>query len=194
MSLWSQRPNQLKCFNAPCHKVLAKSAPQKARVCDVAEFATTVRKSQKLKGHIWVKNFVWRGPILTKPLWVHQKWPLGPWKAPKMAILSHIWPFMPIGGPCCPKWVGYWNWMNKIENDISHLEGPIGQNAKTCWDGPDKMPTKKLGRTKCQPLKKGRTKCQPLVGIMSGWHFVRTPSKRTFGAKNANMDQKIHDL
>ena len=47
------------------------------------------------------------------------------------------------------------------------------QNAKTCWDGPDKMPTKKLGRTKCQPQKKIRTKCQPLVGIMSGWHFVR---------------------
>ena len=23
-------------------------------------------------------------------------------------------------------------WMEKIENDISHLEGPIGQNAKTC--------------------------------------------------------------
>ena len=35
------------------------------------------------------------------------------------------------------------------------------------------MPTKKLGRTKCQPQKKVRTKCQPLVGIMSGWHFVR---------------------
>ena len=63
--------------------------------------------------------------------------------------------------------------MNKIENDISHLEGLIGQNAKTCWDGPDKMPTKKLGRTKCQPQKKIWTKCQPLVGIMSGWHFVR---------------------
>ena len=31
----------------------------------------------------------------------------------------------------------------------------------------------KLGRTKCQPQKKVRTKCQPLVGIMSGWHFVR---------------------
>ena len=49
----------------------------------------------------------------------------------------------------------------------------FGKNAKTCWDGPDKMPTKKLGRTKCQPQKKVRTKCQPLVDIMSGWHFVR---------------------
>ena len=49
----------------------------------------------------------------------------------------------------------------------------FGQNAKTCLDGPDKMPTKKLGRTKCQPQKKVRTICQPLVGIMSGWHFVR---------------------
>ena len=49
----------------------------------------------------------------------------------------------------------------------------FGQNAKTCWDGPDTMPTRKLGRTKCQPQKKVRTKCQPLVGIMSGWHFVR---------------------
>ena len=49
----------------------------------------------------------------------------------------------------------------------------IRQNARTCLDGPDKMPTKKLGRTKCQPQKKVRTKCQPLVGIMSGWHFVR---------------------
>ena len=49
----------------------------------------------------------------------------------------------------------------------------FGQHAKTCLDGPDKMPTKKLGRTKCQPQKKVRTICQPLVGIMSGWHFVR---------------------
>ena len=49
----------------------------------------------------------------------------------------------------------------------------FGQNAKTCLDGPDKMPTKKLGRTKCQPQKKVRPICQPLVGIMSGWHFVR---------------------
>ena len=49
----------------------------------------------------------------------------------------------------------------------------FGQNAKTWLDGLDKMPTKKLGRTKCQPQKKVRTKCQPLVGIMSGWHFVR---------------------
>ena len=48
----------------------------------------------------------------------------------------------------------------------------FGKNAKTCWDGPDKMTTKKLWRTKCQPQKKVRTKCQPLVGIMSGWHFV----------------------
>ena len=47
------------------------------------------------------------------------------------------------------------------------------QNTKICWDGPDKMPTKNLGRTKCQPQIKVRTKCQPLVGIMSGWHFVR---------------------
>ena len=45
MSLWSQRPSPLKCFSAPCHKILAKSAPQKARVRDIAEFATTVRKS-----------------------------------------------------------------------------------------------------------------------------------------------------
>ena len=27
----------------------------------------------------------------------------------------------------------------------------LGGSAKTCWDGPDKMPTKKLIRTKCQP-------------------------------------------
>ena len=27
-------------------------------------------------------------------------------------------------------------------------------NAKTCWDGPDKMPTKNLGRTKCPHRKK----------------------------------------
>ena len=51
----------------------------------------------------------------------------------------------------------------------------FGKNAKTYWDGPDKMSTKKLGRTKCQPQKKVRTKCQPLVGIMSGWHFVLPP-------------------
>ena len=51
--------------------------------------------------------------------------------------------------------------------------GEGGGNAKTCWDGPDKMPTKKLIRTKCQPQKKkSRTKCQPRlafcpVGILS---------------------------
>ena len=42
------------------------------------------------------------------------------------------------------------------------------------------MPTKNLGRTKCQPQIKVRTKCQPLVGIItvgivSGLHFVLPP-------------------
>ena len=71
----------------------------------------------------------------------------------------------------------------------------FGKNAKTCWDGPDKMPTKKLGRTKCQPQKKVRTKCQPLVGIMSGWHFVRlafcpTTIRAPDGA-NTQMDNYV---
>ena len=41
-------------------------------------------------------------------------------------------------------------------------------DAKTCWDGPDKMPTKKLIRTKCQPQKKSHGQNANL-----GWHFVR---------------------
>ena len=46
--------------------------------------------------------------------------------------------------------------------------GEGGGDAKTCWDGPDKMPTKKLIRTKCQPQKKSHGQNANL-----GWHFVR---------------------
>ena len=51
-----------------------------------------------------------------------------------------------------------------------------GQNANQKV-GPDKMPTME---------KKSRTKCQPrlafcLVGILSGWHLVHTPSETTKG-------------
>ena len=45
-----------------------------------------------------------------------------------------------------------------------------GQNMLRCSG---QNVNQKLGRTKCQPQKKVRTKCQPLVGISSGWHFVR---------------------
>ena len=38
-------PCLLKYFSAPCHQILAKSAPQKARNRDKTEFATKVRKS-----------------------------------------------------------------------------------------------------------------------------------------------------
>ena len=38
-------PGPLECFSAPRHQILAKSAPQKARNRDKAEFATKVRKS-----------------------------------------------------------------------------------------------------------------------------------------------------
>ena len=37
--------NPFKCFSAPCHQILAKSAPQKARNRDKAEFVTKVRRS-----------------------------------------------------------------------------------------------------------------------------------------------------
>ena len=42
----------------------------------------------------------------------------------------------------------------------------FGKNAKTCWDGPDKMPTKKLGGTKCQQQQKSPDKMPTF-----GWHF-----------------------
>ena len=42
------RPGPLKCFCAPSHQILAKSAPQKARDRDNAEFATKLRKLSKL--------------------------------------------------------------------------------------------------------------------------------------------------
>ena len=38
-------PGPLKCFCAPSHHILAKSAPQKARNRDKADFATKVRES-----------------------------------------------------------------------------------------------------------------------------------------------------
>ena len=38
-------PGQLKCFSAPRHHILAKSASQKARNRDKAEFATKVKSS-----------------------------------------------------------------------------------------------------------------------------------------------------
>ena len=38
-------PGPLKCFSAPRHQILAKSAPQKARTHNKAEFATKVCKS-----------------------------------------------------------------------------------------------------------------------------------------------------
>ena len=40
-----QWPGRIKCFCAPSHQILAKSAPQNARNRDKAEFATKVRKS-----------------------------------------------------------------------------------------------------------------------------------------------------
>ena len=38
-------PGSLKCLSAPPYQILAKSAPQKTRNHDKAEFATNVRKS-----------------------------------------------------------------------------------------------------------------------------------------------------
>ena len=38
-------PGPIKCFSAPCHQISGKSAPQKARNLDKAEFATKVLKS-----------------------------------------------------------------------------------------------------------------------------------------------------
>ena len=38
---------QLKCFCAPIHQILAKSAPQKARNRDKAKFAAKLRKLSK---------------------------------------------------------------------------------------------------------------------------------------------------
>ena len=43
--LGSQMPGPLKCFSAPGHQILGKSAPQKAHNRDKAEFVTKVRKS-----------------------------------------------------------------------------------------------------------------------------------------------------
>ena len=44
-TLGCPKPSPLKCFCAPRHQILAKSAPQKARKHDKADFATKVRKS-----------------------------------------------------------------------------------------------------------------------------------------------------
>ena len=65
----------------------------------------------------------------------------------------------------------------------------FGQNAKTFWDGPDKMPTKKLGRTKSQPQKKSGQNANLWlalcpVGILSGWHFVLPPNPAGYGTRN----------
>ena len=60
-----------------------------------------------------------------------------------------------------------------------------GQNVNQKLGRTKCQPQKKV-RTKCQPQKKVRTKCQPLVGISSGWHFVRlafcptTPSLQVY--------------
>ena len=40
----SNRPGPLKCFSAPPHQISAKSAPQKARNHDTAEFATKKKR------------------------------------------------------------------------------------------------------------------------------------------------------
>ena len=45
------------------------------------------------------------------------------------------------------------------------------QNAKTCWDALDKMPTKNWDWQNANHNKK----C--VVGILSGWHFAHTPNK-----------------
>ena len=76
------------------------------------------------------------------------------------------------------KWkVKVWNEIFCIHNHhhyhhqhklLSPLSDVGGGGAKTCWDGPDKMPTKKLVRTKCQPWKKS-----PGQNANLGWHFVR---------------------
>ena len=73
------RPGPLKCFNAPRHQILAKSAPQKACTCDKAEFATKVRKSSKsdlnpknLKGHIWVRILFEEGIFEPNPNMIHR--------------------------------------------------------------------------------------------------------------------------
>ena len=54
------------------------------------------------------------------------------------------------------------------------------QNAKTYWDGPDKMPTKNLIRTKCQPQKKSHGHFVRLafcpVGILSYHHWRKQKS------------------
>ena len=41
---YNSDPGPLNCFSAPRHQILAKSAPQKVRIRDKAEFATKVRK------------------------------------------------------------------------------------------------------------------------------------------------------
>ena len=98
------RPGPLKCLCAPSHQILARSAPQKARNRDNAEFATKVRKTLYfqllLKSKSWTLqmklvyrkliSFVfWRG---TPHIWVKSE---NVWGAhlrilPKKRVIAQI--------------------------------------------------------------------------------------------------------
>ena len=62
--------------------------------------------------------------------------------------------------------------------------------AKTCWDGPDKMPTKIWDGQNANHRKKSGQNANfwlafCLVGILSGWHFVLPPQKHPQALKSA---------
>ena len=67
-------PGPLKCFCAPSHHILAKSAPQKARNRDKADFATKVRESSMNNWGTFDSKSLFKGgkfdslsPVLTFP-------------------------------------------------------------------------------------------------------------------------------
>ena len=69
-----QGPGPLKCFCAPSHHILAKSAPQKARNRDKADFATKVRESSMNNWGTFDSKSLFKGgkfdslsPVLTFP-------------------------------------------------------------------------------------------------------------------------------
>ena len=73
-----------------------------------------------------------------------------------------------------------------------------GQNVNKKLGRTKRQPQKKV-RTKCQPQKKVQTKCQPLVGISSGWHFVRfafcpTTSQKPTGSELPKELYKVNIL
>ena len=152
------------------------------------------------QGHFWWthKGLAQMGPLQTKIL--TQMCPFNFWDLNQINLIYALLLQIQLCRLCTP--VDPWirgrvdkRWQSFSPTNLTaenyHLFSWFIQNAKTCWDSPDKMPTKKFGRTKCQPQKKGQTKCQPSVGILSGWHFVLPPRHAMGGTIETAAGRRI---